>query len=172
MDSVSSAPVPPLTPKGRRQLYVALRDSLRAMSVQLSVLNHQVGSHLGIKGSDLECFALIEAHQPMTPSELARRTGLHPATMTGILDRLERGGWITRARDTADRRGVFLRPLGTRIGDVTRLYSGMTTAMEEICADYDEDELTRVLGFLRRVAEAGHGAASELADRPRPSSPG
>jgi DNA-binding MarR family transcriptional regulator len=101
----------------------------------------------------------------VTPGELARLAGLHPATMTGILDRLEHGGWITRDRDTADRRGVVLRPLHTRTGDVTRLYSGMTTAINEICAEYDEEDLTKVLSFLSRAADAGRAATTELADR-------
>jgi DNA-binding MarR family transcriptional regulator len=39
------------------------------------------------------------ARAELSPSVLARRAGLHPATMTGILDRLERGRWITRDRD-------------------------------------------------------------------------
>ena len=31
--------------------------------------------------------------------------------MTGIIDRLERGGWIGRERDPADRRGVVVQPV-------------------------------------------------------------
>jgi MarR family len=40
------------------------------------------------------CLDLITRHGPLSPSAPARRAGLHPATMTGILDRLERGGWV------------------------------------------------------------------------------
>ena len=29
--------------------------------------------------------------------------------MTGILDRLERGGWVDRGRDPSDRRGVLIQ---------------------------------------------------------------
>ena len=148
----------------RRRLNGAIRESLRDMSVQLSLLNHQVGDQLDLKGTDLECFDLINRHGPLRPSALARRAGLHPATMTGILDRLERGGWIARDRDPADRRGVVLRALRDRATEVFRLYSGMNSEMDQICAGYSDDELELLDGFLRRTAEAGRTAAEELAD--------
>ena len=148
----------------RRRLNGAIRESLRDMSVQLSLLNHQVGDQLDLKGTDLECLDLINRHGPLRPSALARRAGLHPATMTGILDRLERGGWIARDRDPADRRGVVLRALRDRATEVFRLYSGMNSEMDQICAGYSDDELELLDGFLRRTAEAGRTAAEELAD--------
>ena len=42
---------------------------------------------------------LINRLGPLSPSALAKEAGLHPATLTGILDRLERGGWLHRERD-------------------------------------------------------------------------
>ncbi|HUY44263.1 MAG TPA: MarR family transcriptional regulator [Streptosporangiaceae bacterium] len=133
------------------------------MSVQLTLLNHQVSGRLELKGSDLECLDLISRDGPLSPSALARRAGLHPATMTGILDRLERGGWIVRDRDPADRRGVVVRAERGRGAAVLRLYSGMNSAMDRICAEYDDDALELLAGFLRRTADAGRAAAEELA---------
>src|SRR5215471_17458354 len=86
-------------PRQRRRLTTTIKDSLRDLRNQLSVLNHQVGARLDLRDTDLDCLDLIFRHGPLTPSALARRTGLHPATMTGVLDRLQRAGWITRDRD-------------------------------------------------------------------------
>jgi DNA-binding MarR family transcriptional regulator len=133
------------------------------MSVQLSLLNHNVSGHLDLRGTDLECLDLINRRGPLSPGALSRLAGLHPATMTGILDRLERGGWIARERDPADRRGVVIRALRGRNAEVFRLYSGMNAAMARICAGYDDDELELLAGFLRRTADAGRGAVQELA---------
>jgi DNA-binding MarR family transcriptional regulator len=150
----------------RRRLDREVRASLRDVSVQLSLLNHQVRGQLELKGADLECLDLISREGPLSPSTLARRSGLHPATVTGILDRLERGGWIVRERDPADRRAVLIRVERGRGADVLRLYAGMNSAMDQIIGGYDEGQLELLAGFLHRTAEAGRAAAEELAGGP------
>jgi len=93
----------------RRRLGTAIKESLRELSIQLSLLNHHVSARVDLRDVDLDCLDLISKFGPLSPSALARRAWLHPATMTGILDRLERGGWVIRDRSTSDRRGVLLR---------------------------------------------------------------
>ena len=83
--------------------------------------------------------------------------------MTGILDRLERGGWVARDRDPADRRSVLVRALPDRNADLMRLYSGMSGAMNKLLAGYNDTELNLIVDFLRRTANAGRNAADELA---------
>jgi DNA-binding MarR family transcriptional regulator len=147
----------------RRRLATDIKESLRELSIQLSLLNHQVGAHADLNDVDLDCLDLISRLGPLSPSALARRAGIHPATMTGILDRLERGGWITRERDPADRRAIAVRALRDRSAELFRLYSGMNTSMDRICAEYDEPELELLADFLRRTTDAGRTATAELA---------
>lgn len=151
--------------RARRRLITGIKESLRAMGTQLSLLNHQVGARVELKDVDLNCLDLLARHGPLSPTALARRAGLHPATMTGILDRLERGGWVVRDRDPGapDRRGVTVRPLRERGADLYRLYSGMNASLDEICAGYDDAELELLAGFLRRTTDAGQSAAADLA---------
>jgi len=147
----------------RRRLTASIKQSLRALSIQLSLLNHQVGAHLGLNDVDLDCLDLIARHGPLSPSALAQRSGLHPATMTGILDRLEQGGWVARERDPSDRRAVVVRVLRKRNAELMRLYAGMNSSMNEICAGYGDAELEVLADFLRRTADAGQSATDKLA---------
>ncbi len=142
----------------------AVRDALRCARVQLSVLNHQVGSRAEVKDVDFDCLDLISIHGPVSPSALARLAGLHPATVTGILDRLERGGWIARDRDPSDRRAIVIRVLPDRNAEVLGLYSGMNALLDEICAEYDDAGLEAIAEFLTRVQEAGSVASARLAE--------
>jgi DNA-binding MarR family transcriptional regulator len=146
----------------RRRLGTAVKESLRALSIQLSLLNHQVSTKLDLKDADLDCLDLIGREGPIAPGALARRAGLHPATMTGVLDRLERGGWIARERDPADRRGVLVTARPDRAREVFGLYAGMNGALDEICASYTESDLELVADFLRRAVEAGRRATDDL----------
>ena len=146
----------------KRRLTNAIKESLRELSIQLSLLNHQVGTHLDLKDVDLDCLDLVARYGPLSPSALARRAGLHPATMTGILDRLERAGWISRDRDPADRRAVTISARRERAGEILGLYAGMNGSLDKLCAGYSEEELGVLADFLRRTSEAGHDATEEL----------
>jgi DNA-binding MarR family transcriptional regulator len=83
--------------------------------------------------------------------------------MTGILDRLERGGWVARERDPDDRRAVLVSALRGRTAELFRHYAGMNGSMDEIIADYDEAQLELLADFLRRTIAAGRDAAERLA---------
>jgi DNA-binding MarR family transcriptional regulator len=146
----------------RQQSSAEIRESLRELRIQLALLNYRVGSQLELKDVDLDCLDILDAHGPLSPTELARRAGLHPATMTGILDRLERGGWIVRERDPSDRRAVSVRAVHERYAELLRLYSGLSRSMNKLLADYSDSELATIADFLRRTVDAGRNATDEL----------
>ncbi|MDT5027668.1 MAG: hypothetical protein QOE61_4094 [Micromonosporaceae bacterium] len=147
----------------RRRLSTQIKDSLRDLRNELSMLNRQVGAQLQLKDVDMDCLDLINIYGPLSPSALARRAGLHPATMTGVLDRLEGAGWVARERDPSDRRAVAVRALRDRNGELYRLLFGMNSSMDEICAGYDGAQLELVADFLRRTTDAGRDATQQLA---------
>jgi DNA-binding MarR family transcriptional regulator len=146
----------------RQRSISAIRDSLRDLRIQLALLNYRVGSQVELKDAELDCLDMLDVYGPLSPSELARRAGMHPATMTGVLDRLERGGWIARERDPADRRSVLVRILRDRYGELLRHYTGMNRAMNKLLAGYSDEELTVIADFMRRTAEAGRQATEDL----------
>ncbi|MEW2357537.1 MarR family transcriptional regulator [Spirillospora sp. NPDC029432] len=156
----------PDVPRRRRRQIRAVKEAMRDLNIQLSLLNRRLGAHADLKDVDWNCLDLLNRHGPLSPSALARTAGLHPATMTGILDRLQRGGWITRERDPdgPDRRAVIVRVRGDRLPEIYRLLSGMNTRMDRLCEQYTEAELELIAGFLKRTTEAGHDATGRLAD--------
>jgi DNA-binding MarR family transcriptional regulator len=147
----------------RRRITVTIKASLRDLSNQISLLNHQVGARVALRDIDLDCFDLISQVGPISPGALARRSGVHPATVTGIVDRLEKNGWIAREQDPSDRRGTLLRARPDRTGELFQLYSGMNAGMDELCAGFDEAQLELIADFLARAAAAASTATDDLA---------
>ncbi|QIS11260.1 MarR family transcriptional regulator [Nocardia arthritidis] len=148
-----------------RRAAQAVKDSLRDLNTQLALLNRQFGAKVELRDVDWHCLDLINRHGPIGPGALAKLAALHPATMTGVLDRLQRAGWIVRERDPAasDRRAVAVRATRDRNPEVYRVLSGMNRRMDELCADYTEEQLAVIADFLHRTADAGRAAATELA---------
>ncbi|MEC3914492.1 MarR family transcriptional regulator [Nocardia sp. CDC160] len=159
---MSSATQQPEDARLRRRAAGEVKSAVRGLRNNLAMLNRQVGLRLDLRDVDLDCLDLINNHGPISPTALARTAGLHPATLTGILDRLERGGWIIRERASADRRSVVVRTIPDRLGDLYRLLAGMNTSLDEICADYTLDQLRLISEFLRRTATAGLDSGREL----------
>src|SRR3954468_18456088 len=95
--------------RARRRRITEIKDALRELNNQLSLLNYHVGARVELKDVDLDCLDLVARHGPLAPGGGARRAGLHPAPRTGILGRLERGGWVSRERGPSGRRAVLVR---------------------------------------------------------------
>jgi DNA-binding MarR family transcriptional regulator len=108
---------------------------------------------------------MIVRSGPLSPSALARLARLHPATMTGVLDRLEQGGWIVRERDANDRRAVVVRVVKERSADIFRLYSGMNAEMDGIIDGFDESQLAAIAEFIERTTRAGQLSVDQLAEQ-------
>ena len=146
----------------RSALIQEVRFALRSMGAQLGRLNGTVGAEVELKAVDVELLDHIGRIGPVSPSELATTLHIHPATLTGILDRLESGGWVVRERSSEDRRKVSLKALRTRAPELVRLYAPMNTAIIKICADLTAEQLVAVRDFLRAIGEAATAAVDEL----------
>ncbi len=160
------------SPAARRRRISAALSGMRDLRVELAVLGHRVGAKVALKDLDLDCLDVIVRHGPISPSALAGRVGVHLATMTGILNRLEAGGWVTRRRAEGDRRAVVVAGEPERVRELYRIFGGMDARMRAICDRYSDAELDAIVDFLTRIVAAGQLAADELAaDKRGPASP-
>ena len=146
----------------RRRKSAAVLSALRDARIELAALNHQVGGRVELKDADFECLDVIARHGPIGPTALARRVGVHAATLTGILNRLEQGGWIVRDRVEGDRRAVTVKTTAQGQRELYALFGGMNTRMGEICDHFSDDQLEVIADFLRRTIDAGRASTDEL----------
>jgi len=65
----------------------------------------------GVQAGEFDVLATLRrsgAPYALTPTELFETTMISSGGMTSRLDRLERAGWVTRARNPKDRRGILV----------------------------------------------------------------
>jgi DNA-binding MarR family transcriptional regulator len=77
----------------------------RATHVTLQVLGTEL-AELGLTASELNVLANLADGRGRTVSELGVAAGVRATTLTGVLDRLEQKGHITRSARPGDRRAV------------------------------------------------------------------
>jgi MarR family transcriptional regulator, organic hydroperoxide resistance regulator len=83
-------------------------DNLRRVFQVIQEYSKKIEHTTGLTSSQLWAIKILAESAPMVVSELARRMYLHPATVGGILDRLESHDLIKRTRSKEDRRVVWV----------------------------------------------------------------
>jgi len=134
--------------------------ALRGLNSSFAATNRVVGSVMGIKDSDLAVLDALNQEGPQTPTELAHRTTTHLATMTGILTRLERDGWIERRRDATDRRSVQIHSTG--VNRLTEVYARSNERLAGLIDSWPADQAAMITRFLTDVSKVVATLAEEL----------
>jgi DNA-binding MarR family transcriptional regulator len=90
---------------------------------------------------------------PHTPAELAERAGVARATMTGLIDTLERDGLVKREADTVDRRmmAVSLTARGQEI--LQAVLPGHFQRMAALLSPLPESERKTLVRLLNKVVQ-------------------
>jgi DNA-binding MarR family transcriptional regulator len=161
-------------PKARAALLQELEEAMRRSSAQGVLFGQTVANVAGISGSDLECLDFLNLEGRVTAGRLAEVTGLTTGAITGVVDRLEKAGFVRRERDETDRRKVFIATVQENVAQIGRFYVPMQAAMHKVWSSYSEAELQLLLRFAsegyKAVLEATE-ALKGLIDAPKEQAP-
>lgn len=86
----------------------SILSSLRRITRAIDLHSRKLASEYELTAPQLVCLRQLSKDGPLAPSRLAREVSLSQATITGIVDRLERAGLVERRRDQKDRRQVSI----------------------------------------------------------------
>jgi DNA-binding MarR family transcriptional regulator len=151
----------------------AIADHAEAMRVFLAhavLFQDAVARSAGLNGTDLQALGLLLSDGPATPGELAQRTGLTAGgAITTMLDRLERGGFVTRTRDAADRRRVLVSAVPEAVfAEVGPVYGGVAERWNAYLDTLSEEQIRFATEFLERAAAFNRDETERLRPRARP----
>ncbi|MFF0270087.1 MarR family winged helix-turn-helix transcriptional regulator [Kribbella sp. NPDC004536] len=133
----------------REELAGEIQQRLIRFIAEAVLYNHAVSAKVGLGGSDSQFMTLLQTYGPLTPRQLAERTGLTSGTITGVIDRLEAHGFVTREPDPRDRRKVVVTPSLEKIQEkLVPLYAEQGERMYQLLATRSVEELRVISQFL------------------------
>ncbi|KVN23458.1 MarR family transcriptional regulator [Burkholderia pyrrocinia] len=112
---------------------------------------------LDLTAQQIGVILLLSRGYARTPFELSRKMSYDSGSMTRLLDRLERKGFITRARSEQDRRVIELSLTAHGAEAARALPSAIATALNAQLAGFSADELALLTGLLQRFIANGPG---------------
>ncbi|WP_405057106.1 MarR family transcriptional regulator [Kribbella sp. NBC_01505] len=131
------------------ELAAGIQQQMIRFIADVILFNHSVSAKLGLGASDSQFMTLLQTHGPLTPRQLADYSGLTSGTVTGVIDRLESHGFVTRRADPSDRRKVVVSPSFEAIQNTfTPLYAEQGARMQAVLATRTAEELRTILAFL------------------------
>lgn len=147
----------------RRRLEGDFLLAMRRVGSMLQLLGQLAAERIGINATDLNCLNIVALSGPLTAGDLARSTGLTTASITGVIDRLEEGGFVRRVRDPHDRRRVIVELAGgPGLREVGATFGPVVKAWRATAAGYSDDELRLLLEFQGKLEEIMRGQLARL----------
>ncbi|MFF4327835.1 MarR family winged helix-turn-helix transcriptional regulator [Streptomyces sp. NPDC001591] len=143
---------------------ISAMDDLIATSM---VAQQEFARNLGLSPTDLICFAYVlqAGDNPVTAGDLAARAHVTTGAVTGIVNRLERGGYVTRQPDPADGRRVRVVAVPEAAQRVRAVYEPYYALLAQLFATYSPEEVAVLNDWFTR---AGALAATYLEESCEP----
>ncbi|OAH16561.1 MarR family transcriptional regulator [Streptomyces jeddahensis] len=129
----------------------------------VTVMFHSaVATTQGLNATETKTLDLLERQGALTAKELAERTGLAPASVTGLVDRLEAKEFVRRVKHPTDKRRVLVELRREKIAELRDVFADWQRDVEELCEEFTTEELETVIRFLTGAAERQRKAAARL----------
>jgi DNA-binding MarR family transcriptional regulator len=138
---------------GVEKLHDEIRTSVLRLIAEVCLRDHVASQRLGLGGTDSRFLTLLDVYGPLTPGRLAQLTGLTTGSVTGVIDRLERAGFVSRERDDADRRKVRVIPDPDATAQLAAARHDPIDLLDDVLHRRDADELAVIARFLGDIVE-------------------
>ncbi|MDQ4065966.1 MAG: MarR family transcriptional regulator [Thermoproteota archaeon] len=148
----------------REEVIQAIIEKRREMSTETIMFHQSVADVLGLHITDHKCLDLIRQYGAMPAGRLAELTGLTTGAVTGIIDRLEKAGYVRRANDPKDRRRTIIEPVRNKKWErkIKAIFIPFHQRMHKLLSSYSDSELAFLLDVLTKSIELTHEESKKL----------
>ncbi|MEM9807397.1 MAG: MarR family transcriptional regulator [Cyanobacteria bacterium P01_D01_bin.56] len=141
-----------------KNLILASRRIHRA----IDIIDYEISERLGIHRNDLRALNLLE-DGPLTPRVIGESIGLTSGSVTALIDRLERAGYVERRRSATDRRSIEIGITQHRYAEIASLYRQCADSLMGKFSDQQDSQLNVSAEVLSNFAAAMEQVATTLA---------
>jgi DNA-binding MarR family transcriptional regulator len=132
-----------------------------------------VAQRLRVGASDVDALILLlQDDAPWTAGKIAEALRLTTGAVTGLVDRLEKAGWVQRTRHGVDRRQVWIERAPARREELDAALAVQSAVLTEAAEPLDDASLERATELIERAAKGLVEQATAPAEEPRPAEPG
>ena len=133
----------------------------RRIHAAVDAIDYAISDHLGIHRNDLRVLNLLE-EGALSPRIIAERIGLTSGSVTALIDRLEKAGFVERHPSTTDRRSIEVRITPQRYGEIGMLYKKCADGLMHRFGDQTGNKLKASADVLSDFAAAMEQVAESL----------
>ena len=134
----------------RQKLLEKLNNATRQQSTWTVMFHNAIANQIGLNITDHKCLDILMDRGPLTAGQLAEATGLTTGAVTGVIDRLEKAGYVQRGNDPNDRRRVIVQPVLDKAGEeLGPFFEHFRQRYMPLLENYNDDELRLVLRFVK-----------------------
>ncbi len=141
----SNVPLP-----NRLQIEEKLVQAIYQNSTAAVFFHGAMADKLGLGATEEKTLFLLSGRGSLTAGEIATATGLSTASVTGLIDRLERKGFVRRVRDTEDRRRVIVELDQERFAELVRLFDSLGNTFSSLLDGFSDEQLVTIIDFVTR----------------------
>ena len=125
----------------------------RENSAAAVMLHTAIAERWGLTATDTKTIDTLMRLGPVTAGEVAGYTGLATASVTSLIDRLEKKGLVRRVRDAQDRRRVMVEPVRERLAGGETVFGSIRQGFANLLENYSDEQLETILDFMQRSSK-------------------
>lgn len=131
----------------------AMADSGRMLSTAMVLFHTNLSKRVGLGPTEEKVLELVSRHGHTSVSDLSEQTGMAKNSISGVIDRLEDKGFVTRQPHPTDGRKATIAATGAGISRIAGLFTGMMRRLGELQENYTTDELRLIAEYQLQAAE-------------------
>jgi len=142
---------------------------MRILDASLDLLDASVADSFGIGRSDLRAMELISRTGPASCSQLASQLNVTTGSVTALIDRMERAGYLVRRYDSNDRRKVLVDLTASGRERERQAFEPLARNSVAMLRRYSDADLAVIRDFLSKSRALIEQAVKRVQKSVRPS---